>query len=130
MSISLEALAMMGGDYVKDGISFEEYEKYEEQVPPHLLVDEEDDENIYTKKSYLHFFSSHQEFLRRRENNDELLTPVLHFVSVDRGGKRLEKGKQKKLLIQKHSSFWEVLKKKDLSSFLESNRNNHCIMSS
>ncbi|KAK4707815.1 hypothetical protein R3W88_028740 [Solanum pinnatisectum] len=152
MSISLEALAMMGGDYVKDGISFEEHEKYEEQVPPYLLVDDQEDEyekyeeqvppyllvddqedeyekffskkkNIYqenlpTKKLYEHSFSSRQEFLRKRENNDELLAP------------RLEKGKQKKPLIEKHINFWEVLKKKDLSSFLETSRNNHCIMSS
>ncbi|KAK4707818.1 hypothetical protein R3W88_028743 [Solanum pinnatisectum] len=144
MSISLEALAMMGGDYVKDGISFEEFEKYEEQVPPYLLVDDQEDEyekffsrkknvfqeNFPTKKIYEHSFSSHQEFLRKHENNDELLAPVLHFVSVDRGEKRLEKGKQKKPLIEKHINFWEVLKKKDLASFLEASRNNHCIMSS
>ncbi|KAG5574639.1 hypothetical protein H5410_054773 [Solanum commersonii] len=144
MLISLEALAMMGGDYVKDGISFEEFEKYEEQVPPYLLVDDQEDEyekffsrkknvfqeNFPTKKIYEHSFSSHQEFLRKRENNDELLAPVLHFVSVDRGEKRLEKGKQKKPLIEKRINFWEVLKKKDLSSFLETSRNNHCIMSS
>ncbi|KAK6775132.1 hypothetical protein RDI58_026133 [Solanum bulbocastanum] len=139
MSISLDALAMMGGDYVKDGISFEEHEKYEEQVPPYLLVDDQEDEyekffskkkNIYqenlpTKKLY-----EHQEFLRKRENNDELLALVLHFVSVERIEKRLKKGKQKKPLIEKHINFWEVLKKKDLSSFLETSRNNHCIMSS
>uniref|UniRef100_M1BC33 Uncharacterized protein n=1 Tax=Solanum tuberosum TaxID=4113 RepID=M1BC33_SOLTU len=144
MSISLEALAMMGGDYVKDGISFEEFEKYEEQVPPYLLVDDQEDEyekffsrkknlfqeNFPTKKIYEHPFSCHQEFLRKRENNNELLAPVLHFVSVDQGEKRLEKGEQKKPLIEKHINFWEVLKKKDLSSFLETSRNNHCIMSS
>ncbi|KAG5574632.1 hypothetical protein H5410_054766 [Solanum commersonii] len=144
MLISLEALAMMGDDYVKDGISFEEYEKYEEQVPPYLLVDDQEDEyekffskkkNIYqenlpTKKLYEHSFSSHQEFQRKRENNDELLAPVLHFISVKRGEKRLEKGKQKKPLIEKHINFWEVLRKKDLSSFLETSRKNHCIMSS
>ncbi|KAG5574638.1 hypothetical protein H5410_054772 [Solanum commersonii] len=52
MSISLEALAMMGVDYVKDGISLEEYEKYEEQVPPHLLVDDQEDENIHKENIY------------------------------------------------------------------------------
>jgi len=50
MTISLEVLAMSGGDYIKDGISIEEFEKYEEQVPPHLLIDE-DDEIFFSKKT-------------------------------------------------------------------------------
>ncbi|KAG5574637.1 hypothetical protein H5410_054771 [Solanum commersonii] len=49
MTISLEALAMSGGDYIKDGISMEEFEKYEEQVPPYLLIDEDDE--VFFKKT-------------------------------------------------------------------------------
>jgi len=71
MSISLEALAMIGADYIKDGISIEEFEQHEAEVPPYLLVDEEEvDEvlfsrkiNLPTKNSYEFPFCS-QEFDR------------------------------------------------------------------
>ncbi|KAF3627887.1 hypothetical protein FXO37_29629 [Capsicum annuum] len=145
MSISLEALAMMGVDYVKDGISLEEFEEHEEQVPPYLLLDDDqedydyDDEKFFsrkknihqenppTRKLYEHSFSS-QEFFRKFENHDELLAPVLHFVSMDRGEKGPDEGKKKKPLIKNQINFWELLKKKDLASILETSRNNHCII--
>ncbi|KAG5574636.1 hypothetical protein H5410_054770 [Solanum commersonii] len=99
MSISLEALAMMGVDYVKDGISVEEYEKYEEQVPPYLLVDDEEDENIhkeniYTKKLCEYSFC-YQEFHRCEK----------------------DEGEKKKLLLIRNNIFREFLKTKDVAIF-------------
>lgn len=45
MSVSIEALAMAGADYVEWGIDMEEWEQREmERPPPHLLADEEEKE--------------------------------------------------------------------------------------
>ncbi|OIT26315.1 hypothetical protein A4A49_63923, partial [Nicotiana attenuata] len=69
MSISFEALAMAGADYLKDGMSFEEFEQHEAEVPHYLLADEEEDDEVFflrkknlpTKSSYEYSFCS-QEF--------------------------------------------------------------------
>jgi len=45
MSISIEALAMIGADYIKDGISIEEFEQHEAGVPSYMLADEEDNDD-------------------------------------------------------------------------------------
>lgn len=54
MSISLEALAMSGADYLdKCGIDMNEWENEEDSwVPPHLLAEEED-QVLYDKKEVL-----------------------------------------------------------------------------
>ncbi|OIT26313.1 hypothetical protein A4A49_52746 [Nicotiana attenuata] len=77
MSISLGALAMIGADYIKDGIRIENFEQLEAKVPSYLLADEEEDDgvffsswkiNIPTKNSYEFPFCS-QEF-NRCENGE------------------------------------------------------------
>ncbi|OMO73099.1 hypothetical protein COLO4_27261 [Corchorus olitorius] len=45
MEVSLEALAMAGVDYVEWGLDVEEWERLNEQTPPHLLADEEEEED-------------------------------------------------------------------------------------
>lgn len=78
MTISLEALAMSGGDYIKDGISMEEFEKYEQQIPPHLLIDETD-EIFFSKKTNMP-----QNFIMN------ILFVIKRFIDVRmlKGGKR------------------------------------------
>ncbi|OMO56122.1 hypothetical protein CCACVL1_26748 [Corchorus capsularis] len=44
MGVSLEALAMAGVDYIEWGLDVEEWERLNEQTPPHLLADEEEEE--------------------------------------------------------------------------------------
>ncbi|KAK9713470.1 hypothetical protein RND81_06G029600 [Saponaria officinalis] len=45
MSVSLEALAMAGEDYVNFGMKMEEWERVEvEETPDHLMAYEDDDE--------------------------------------------------------------------------------------
>ncbi|KAK4356243.1 hypothetical protein RND71_025214 [Anisodus tanguticus] len=87
MSISLEALAMVGADYLKNGMSLEEFEKYEAQVPPYLLADEDDDEiffsrkmNISIKDSYEYSFCS-QEIHRCENDEGEHKKPLLRNFS-------------------------------------------------
>ena len=46
MSISLEALAMAGVDYIEWGMDIEEWERDDELPPPHLLADEEEEEEF------------------------------------------------------------------------------------
>ncbi|KAL7131574.1 hypothetical protein ABFS83_12G012400 [Erythranthe nasuta] len=43
MSISLEALAMSGANFLEVGFDMNEWEQMESEVPPHLLADEEEE---------------------------------------------------------------------------------------
>ncbi|KAL7131575.1 hypothetical protein ABFS83_12G012500 [Erythranthe nasuta] len=49
MSVSLEALAMSGANYLEVGFDINEWEQLESEVPPHLLADEEE-ENVEEEK--------------------------------------------------------------------------------
>jgi len=69
MSISIEALAMIGADYIKDGISMEEFEQHEAEVPSYMLADEEENDgeiffsrkiNMPKKGSYEYSFCSQE----------------------------------------------------------------------
>lgn len=44
MSISIEALAMVGADYLDWGKDMEEWERGDPELPPHLLAEEEEEE--------------------------------------------------------------------------------------
>ena len=45
MSVSIEALAMAGTDYLEWGMDVEEWERYDvEPTPPHLLADDDEDD--------------------------------------------------------------------------------------
>lgn len=44
MSISIEALAMVGADYLDWGKDMEECERGDQELPPHLLAEEEEEE--------------------------------------------------------------------------------------
>ncbi|KAL2453262.1 Uncharacterized protein Adt_49234 [Abeliophyllum distichum] len=44
MSISLEALAMSGANYLEYGLDVEEWEQLESKVPLHLLADDKDED--------------------------------------------------------------------------------------
>ncbi|KAH6796632.1 hypothetical protein C2S52_021186 [Perilla frutescens var. hirtella] len=44
MAVSLEALAMSGGDFKEVGFDFEEWEQMESEVPPYLLADDDEEE--------------------------------------------------------------------------------------
>lgn len=96
MSISLEALAMMGNDYIKDGITLEEYEKHEEQVPPYLLVhdEEEEDENLFsswkknmsTKNSYENnyfCYSQEEEKKKKPLSGNQILLEFLEKKDIE-----------------------------------------------
>ncbi|XVE86789.1 hypothetical protein DITRI_Ditri18aG0062100 [Diplodiscus trichospermus] len=49
MSVSIEALAMAGVDYVEWGMDIEEWERDDELSPPHLLADEKEAEEEFVK---------------------------------------------------------------------------------
>jgi len=57
MSISLEALAMAGADYLKDGMSFEEFERHEAELPPYLFADEDENENLFFNNNINNYVS-------------------------------------------------------------------------
>ncbi|KAG5529482.1 hypothetical protein RHGRI_030014 [Rhododendron griersonianum] len=44
MSISIEALAMVGADYLDWGMDMKEWERRDPELPPHLLAEEEEEE--------------------------------------------------------------------------------------
>lgn len=44
MTVSLEALAMSGADFLKVGLDFEEWEQNDSEIPPYMLADEEDED--------------------------------------------------------------------------------------
>lgn len=50
MSLSLEALAMAGVDYVEWGLDIEEWEGDDELPPPHLLADDNENEEEFKKR--------------------------------------------------------------------------------
>ncbi|XP_059288736.1 uncharacterized protein LOC132042134 [Lycium ferocissimum] len=120
MSISLDALAMMGADYLKDGMSMEEFEKHEAQVPPYLLADheEEEDENLFSTKKNIH----HDILPTKKQYEYSFCSQEFHRCENDEGD-------QKKPLLIRNNILGEFLKKKDIGSFLETSRNSHCIMS-
>lgn len=96
MSISIEALAMIGRDYINDGISMEEYEEHEAQVPPHLLVDDDQEkENFFAMKKNIH-----------QENYE-------YYSSCEK-----DEVEQKKTSIIRKNVFMEFLKKKNVANFL------------
>lgn len=50
MSISIEALAMVGADYLDWGKDMEEWECGDPELPPHLLAEEEEEEEEEDEK--------------------------------------------------------------------------------
>ncbi|KAL2498824.1 Uncharacterized protein Adt_24374 [Abeliophyllum distichum] len=51
MSISLEALAMSGANYLEYGLDVEEWEQLESKVPLHLLADDKDKDRDKDKRN-------------------------------------------------------------------------------
>lgn len=45
MTVSLEALAMSGADFLEVGLDFEEWEQKDSEIPPYLLAEDDDDDN-------------------------------------------------------------------------------------
>lgn len=65
MSISIEALAMVGADYLDWGMDIEEWERRDSELPPHLLAeqekeddDEEEEVRVQRKKETICGFPS------------------------------------------------------------------------
>ncbi|XWS41583.1 hypothetical protein CRYUN_Cryun17cG0094300 [Craigia yunnanensis] len=58
MSVSIEALAMAGTDYIEWGMEIEEWEHEELEPPPHLLAEEAEEEifqkNVKGSSSFSH----------------------------------------------------------------------------
>lgn len=54
MSISIEALAMAGADYIECNIDFKEWERWQmtEPPPPHLYADEDDEVTRFVETTY------------------------------------------------------------------------------
>ncbi|KAI8536264.1 hypothetical protein RHMOL_Rhmol10G0243300 [Rhododendron molle] len=50
MSISIEALAMVGADYLDWGKDMEEWERGDLELPPHLLAEEEEEDEEKDEK--------------------------------------------------------------------------------
>ncbi|XP_052195115.1 uncharacterized protein LOC127803121 [Diospyros lotus] len=44
MSVSIEALAMAGANYLDYGMDIKEWERLASQLPPHLFLEEDDDD--------------------------------------------------------------------------------------
>ncbi|KAL9148014.1 hypothetical protein ABFS82_12G013600 [Erythranthe guttata] len=64
MSVSLEALAMSGANYLEVGFDINEWEQMESEVPPHLLADEEE-ENVEEEKKKIERKKVDQEYSGR-----------------------------------------------------------------
>lgn len=77
MSVSLEALAMAGEDYVNFGIDMEEWERTElEETPAHLLADVDDDQQQYWSISNINDCITDNNYDNDMEFSDEYVT---HF---------------------------------------------------
>ena len=66
MSVSLEALAMAGVNYLESSMDIEEWQRQDlAPPPPHLLAHEEEEEENYQKK---------------KNNEDDVITILLYHV--------------------------------------------------
>ncbi|OIT26314.1 hypothetical protein A4A49_25890 [Nicotiana attenuata] len=109
MSVSFAALAIMGADYLKDGMSIEEFERHEAEVPPYLLADEkeeENEENFFSRKINIQHESS------PTKNSDEF-----PFCSQDLNRCENDNEGEQKKTLDRSQIFLELLKKKDVASF-------------
>ncbi|GMI86585.1 hypothetical protein HRI_002327800 [Hibiscus trionum] len=57
MSVSIEALAMAGVDYMEWGIHIEDWEREDELPPPHLLADDDGEEEQFMRRRFQRSFS-------------------------------------------------------------------------
>lgn len=75
MSVSMEALAMAGADYLEYGKDIEEWEHEDlEPTPPHLLADDDDDEEEDVRAKFQYGFPS-------LHFSQDLLKPSRHSSS-------------------------------------------------
>ncbi|KAJ7945413.1 protein SENSITIVE TO PROTON RHIZOTOXICITY 1-like isoform X1 [Quillaja saponaria] len=107
MTVSLEALAMSGTSYVDCAIDVEEWERvdFEQNPPPHLLVEEEEDnydQGYFTRNyknglpSLVPTMSSMRDHVEEDGSEDHCLTftshPKVGFCKAKSRNKRTPKG--------------------------------------
>ncbi|GFP84850.1 hypothetical protein PHJA_000628800 [Phtheirospermum japonicum] len=72
MTISLEALAMSGTNFLEVGFDMEEWEQMDAEVPDHLLAEEEEEEEEKeSKRDKTGYECSFQSYVRENKNGNE-----------------------------------------------------------